>query len=125
VGKRLGLIIGINNYQHPAFQPLQFAENDARALAQWLANSRGGNWNPSDLQLLLGSQATSELSEALIMQLCVNVADPGDLVFLYFAGHAFLDEISGEGYLATSSTRQVYPSTYSFTRLCSAAAQPR
>jgi len=111
LGKRLGLIIGINTYQHPAFQPLQFAENDARALAQWLANSRGGNWNPSELQLLLGEKATSELTEALIMQLCLNVADPGDLVFLYFAGHAFLDETNGEGYLAFANTHYQQPTT--------------
>jgi tetratricopeptide (TPR) repeat protein len=104
LGKRLGLIIGINKYQDIAFQPLQFAENDARALAQWLVNSRGGNWNPSDLQLLLGAQATSELTETLIMQFCLKVADPGDLVFLYFAGHAFLDETNGEGYLAFANT---------------------
>jgi hypothetical protein len=111
VGKRLGLLIGINEYQHPAFQPLRFAENDARALAQWLVNSRGGNWNPSDLQLLLGAQATSELTEALITQLCVNVADPGDLVFLYFAGHTFLSEANGDGYLALANTHYQQPAT--------------
>jgi tetratricopeptide (TPR) repeat protein len=111
LGKRLGIIIGINKYQHPAFQPLQFAENDARALAQWLANNRGGNWNPSELQLLLGEQATSELTEALIMQLCLHVAEPGDLVFLYFAGHTFLDETNGEGYLAFANTLYQQPTT--------------
>jgi tetratricopeptide (TPR) repeat protein len=111
VARRLGLIIGINEYQHSAFRPLQFAENDARALAQWLVNARGGKWVPSDLQLILGAQATSELAEALITQLCVNVAEPGDLVFIYFAGHAFLDEGSGDGYLALVNTRYRQPTT--------------
>jgi tetratricopeptide (TPR) repeat protein len=111
VARRLGLIIGINEYQHPAFQPLQFAENDARALAQWLVNGRGGNWAPSDLQLLLGAQATPQLAEALLMQLCVNLAESGDLVFLYFAGHAFLDETSGDGYLAFTNTHYQQPAT--------------
>jgi Caspase domain len=111
VGKRLGLIIGINEYQHPAFRPLQFAENDARALAQWLVNVRGGKWAPSDLQLLLGAQATSRLAEAHIMQLCANVAEPGDLLFLYFAGHAFLDESNGDGYLAFANTHYQQPAT--------------
>lgn len=111
MGKRLGLIIGINTYRDTTFQPLQFAENDARALAQWLVNSRGGNWNPSDLQLLLGTQATSELTEALIMQLCVNVADPDDVVFFYFAGHSFLSEANGDGYLAFANTSYHQPTT--------------
>jgi len=90
---------------------LQFAENDAKALAQWLVNSRGGNWIPSDVQLVLGSQATSELAEALIKQVCVNVAEPGDLVFIYFGGHAFVDEASGDGYLALANTRYEQPAT--------------
>jgi tetratricopeptide (TPR) repeat protein len=111
VGRRLGLLIGINQYQHSAFLPLQFAENDAKALAQWLVNSRGGNWIPSDVQLVLGSQATSELAEALIKQVCVNVAEPDDLVFIYFGGHAFVDEASGDGYLALANTRYEQPAT--------------
>ncbi len=111
MGRRLGLIIGINQYQHAAFQPLQFAENDAKALAQWLVNVRGGNWVPSDLQLVLGSQATYELAASLFMQICVNEAEPGDLVFIYFAGHAFVDEASGDGYLAFVDTRYRQPST--------------
>ncbi len=111
MSKRLGLIIGINEYQHSAFRPLQFAQNDARALAQWLVNVKGGNWAPSDLQLMLGAQATSQLAEALITQLCVNVAEPGDLVFLYFAGHTFIDEVSGDGYLAFVDTRYQQPAT--------------
>ncbi len=111
MGRRLGLIIGINQYQHAAFQPLQFAENDAKALAQWLVNARGGNWVPSDLQLVLGSQATYELAASLFMQICVNEAEPGDLVFIYFAGHAFVDEASGDGYLAFVNTRYRQPAT--------------
>ena len=111
MGRRLGLIIGINQYQHTAFQPLQFAENDAKALAQWLVNVRGGNWVPSDLQLVLGSQATYELAASLFMQICVNEAEPGDLVFIYFAGHAFVDEASGDGYLAFVNTRYRQPAT--------------
>ncbi len=130
MGKRLGLIIGINNYQDTAFQHLQFAENDARALAQWLVNSRGGNWNPSDVQLLLGEQATSKLTETLIIQLCLSVADLDDLVLIYFAGHAFLDETNGEGYLAFTNTHFQQPTTglslhslFNETILCSRAAQ--
>jgi tetratricopeptide (TPR) repeat protein len=111
LGKRLGLIIGINNYQDTAFRPLRFAENDARALAQWLVNSRGGNWNPSNVQLLLGEQATSKLAESLINQSCLNIAGHDDLVFIYFAGHTFLDETNGEGYLAFANTHLSQPVT--------------
>ena len=100
MGRRLGIIVGANSYLDPAFRPLQYAENDARALAQWLVNTKGGNWAPSDVQHVQGAYATRELVESLITQTCMHVAGPSDLVFVYFAGHAFLDETSGQGYLA-------------------------
>lgn len=111
MGRRLGLIIGINSYQDAAFQPLQYAETDARALAQWFVNAKGGNWSPSDVQHVQGAYATRELVETLITQTCVNVAEPGDLVLIYFAGHGFLDERTGDGYLALANTRYASPAT--------------
>ncbi|MBV9231333.1 MAG: tetratricopeptide repeat protein [Chloroflexi bacterium] len=111
MSKRLGLIIGVNQYQDPAFRPLQFAENDARALAQWLVNVQGGKWAPSDVQHVQGTYATRELIESLIVQMCIHMAEPGDVVLIYFAGHAFLDEINGEGFLALANTRYQEPMT--------------
>ena len=111
MGRRLGLIIGINSYQDAAFRPLQYAETDARALAQWLVNAKGGNWSPSDVQHVQGVYATRELVESLITQTCVNVAEPGDLVLIYFAGHGFLDERTGDGYLALANTQYTSPTT--------------
>jgi tetratricopeptide (TPR) repeat protein len=109
--RRLGLIIGANNYQDPGLQPLQFAENDARALAQWLVNTKGGNWAPGNVQHVEGSHATQELVQSLIKQMCLNIAEKGDLALIYFAGHAFIDEGSGEGYLALVNTRMQDPTT--------------
>lgn len=105
MSRRLGLIIGANQYQDPTFRPLQYAENDARAIAQWLVNSKGGQWKPSDVQHLQGSHVTKQLIESLIIQMCLKLAEPGDLALVYFAGHVFLDETSGEGYLALTDTR--------------------
>ena len=105
MGRRLGLIIGVNTYQDGTFRPLQFAETDARALAQWLVHGRGGQWNPADVQLVLGAEATRELLETLITQLCLQMATSEDLLLIYFAGHAFVDQVSGDGYLACSNTR--------------------
>ena len=111
MGKRLGLIIGINNYNDPTLRPLNYAENDARALAQWLVNNRGGNWNPPNVQLVLGKQANSKLVETLIIQSCLSIADQDDLVFIYFAGHTLLDKTTGEGYLAFANTHAAQPSS--------------
>lgn len=105
MGRRLGLIVGVNSYQDTTFRPLQFAETDARALAQWLVHNRGGNWNPADVQVLQGADATRELVENLITQLCLNMATSEDLILIYFAGYAFVDQVNGEGYLACCNTR--------------------
>jgi tetratricopeptide (TPR) repeat protein len=111
LARRLGLIIGINQYQDTTFRPLQFAETDAKALAQWLVNTRGGKWLPSDVQLVLGPQATRELAESLIMQVCLNEAMTDDLILIYFAGHAFVDASGGDGYLALANTYYQQPNT--------------
>jgi tetratricopeptide (TPR) repeat protein len=109
--RKLGLIIGVNHYQDSIFQPLRFAENDAKALAQWFVNTKGGKWNPPDIQLVQGQHATRELVESLLAQLCLQVAETGDEVLFYFAGHAFVDERSGDGYLALANTRYQDTST--------------
>ncbi len=111
MGRRLGLVVGVNSYQDTIFQPLQFAENDARVLAQWLVNERGGKWAPADVQLVLGANATRELVESLALQLCLSIAQPDDIVLIYIASHAFLDERSGEGYLALANTSYGNPGT--------------
>ena len=95
MSRRLGLVIGVNQYQDTAFHSLQYAENDARALAQWLVNVKGGNWSPPDVQLIQGQHATKELIESQLSQMCLSLAAPDDLIFIYFAGHAFIDERTG------------------------------
>lgn len=105
MGRRLGLIVGVNSYQDTTFRPLQLAETDARALAQWLVHNRGGNWNPADVQVVQGAEATRELVETLIAQVCLQMATSEDLILLYFAGYAFVDQANGDGYLACHNTR--------------------
>ncbi len=104
MGRRLGLIVGVNSYHDTTFQPLQFAENDARAFAQWLVNDRGGKWAPADVQCVYGANATKSLVESLALQLCLAVAQPDDLVLIYIASSAFIDANTGNGYLALANT---------------------
>lgn len=121
MGRRLGLFVGINNYQDPTFRPLQYAETDAKAFAQWLLDPRGGVWKPAEVYVTAGQEATKERLEAQLMQLCIHAADAGDLIVIYFAGHAFVDDASGEGYLAGSNT--IYSQPGSAISLSSLARQ--
>lgn len=118
MSRHLGLIIGVNQYQDRTFRPLTCAESDARAIAQWLVNAKGGKWSAPDVQLVQGQHATHELVEALLTQICINKAETDDVILIYFAGHAFLDMKSGEGYLAlTNSNYQDPSSSLSLTML--------
>ena len=111
MGRRLGLVVGVNHYQDTLFQPLQFAENDARAFAQWLVNDKGGKWSPADVQHVYGANATRDLVESLVLQLCLSVAQPDDLILIYIASQTFLDERNGDGYLALADTLTTNSST--------------
>ena len=104
MGRRLGLFVGINQYSDSTFRPLQYAETDAKAFARWMLDPRGGAWNPADVLVTAGRDATKEMLEAQLMQLCIHAAEQEDLIFIYFAGHAFIDDATGEGYLAGSNT---------------------
>ncbi len=109
MGRRLGLFVGINSYSDSTFRPLQYAETDAKAFARWLLDPRGGAWNPADVLVTAGQDATKERLEAQLMQLCIHAAEEEDLIFIYFAGHAFIDDVTGEGYLAGSNTIYTQP----------------
>lgn len=104
MGRRLGLLIGINHYQDHTFQSLRFAESDTMMLARWLGDERGGKWPASEIYTLIGAEATTQQVESLLVRLCKNAAEPDDLIFVYFAGHAFIADNGGDGQLACANT---------------------
>src|SRR5437879_5411697 len=54
---------------------------------------------------------SSFFASSVSTQACIQMAEPGDLVLVYFAGHAFLNESTGDGYLALATTRYQQPET--------------
>lgn len=86
-GNRHALIIGISTYQSTDLAPLANARRDAEALADFLRSPAGGNIAASRVHLLLDDEATrAEIIGELIKM--ASEADQGDLILLYFAGHA-------------------------------------
>src|SRR5881275_3265582 len=109
---RYALIVGIDNYNDTAhFIPLPFAQADARALYELLVDPERGGWNPEDMIFLSGDVATRDEIESQLRELCLVRARPGDLVLFYFAGNAFLDPATRDGYLALRTTRIDRPVT--------------
>ncbi len=85
--QRHALIVGISTYQSSDFQSLQNARRDAEALAEFLKSPEGGNIASLRIHLLLDDQATHAQIIDKLMQMA-REANEGDLIILYFAGHA-------------------------------------
>lgn len=106
------LIVGIDNYTDTAhFIPLSFAQADALALYELLIDPERGGWSPENVIYLTGMEATRDEIESQLRELCLVRAQEDALVLLYFAGHAFLDPATRDGYLALHSTNADRPAT--------------
>src|SRR2546430_9093794 len=103
---RYALIVGIDSYTDANyFVHLPFAEADARALYELLIDPERGGWQPEQVVYLAGEAATRDEVESQLRELCLVRAGQHDLVLIYFAGHAFLDPATADGYLALHATR--------------------
>jgi WD40 repeat protein len=112
VEHRYALIVGIDNYKETAhFIPLPFAQADASALYELLIDPERGGWLPEDVIYLSGEDATRDEIEGQLRELCLVRAQQDDLILIYFAGHAFLDPATRDGYLALHTTSLDRPVT--------------
>ena len=110
--QRYALIVGIEHYADSGdFPPLPFAQADAHALYELLVDPERGGWNADNVVYLAGAAATRDEIESQLRELLLVRARPGDLALLYFAGHAFLDPATQDGYLALQGTRLARPAT--------------
>jgi WD40 repeat protein len=106
------LIVGIDSYQDAAhFSPVAFAQADAAALYELLIDPERGGWSPENVVYLAGEKATRDEVESQLRDLCLVRAQEDALVLLYFAGCAFLDPATRDGYLALYSTHADRPAT--------------
>lgn len=79
----LAIVIGINTYEDPAWEPLAHAESDANAVAAVLEDPALGGF---DQVLRLSGQGATR---ARIKQTLQSIRTlPQDVVVVYFAGHA-------------------------------------
>ncbi len=106
------LIVGIDNYTDAAhFIPLTFAQADASALYELLIDPERGGWLPENVVYLAGEAASRDEIESQLRELCLVYAQEDAFVLIYFAGHAFLDSATQDGYLALRGTNAERPAT--------------
>ncbi|GAA2649102.1 hypothetical protein Adu01nite_85440 [Paractinoplanes durhamensis] len=81
------MIIGVNGAGvDSALQPIQYAQQDALALADVLCDSRSGNFSPSDITIFVGPEARADRIKERLRDIAL-ASDESDVLVVYFAGH--------------------------------------
>lgn len=93
VPRSYALVVGVAKYPHlPPEKALHFTERDAERIYQILISPQGGNFRAQNVQLLTGAKATLANLRRQLEEWLPAVAQEGDRVLIYFAGHGFLYE---------------------------------
>ncbi len=110
-GTSRAVIVGVSKYTSLA--SLQFADNDAEALHEFLVSPKGGGLDPANVDLFLNEKARRDtVGQALMTR--ASQTKPGDRLFFYFAGHGDVQRIGASGdisdayLLLTQATRGIY-----------------
>jgi tetratricopeptide (TPR) repeat protein len=91
VPRSYALVVGVAKYPNlPPEKALNYTERDAESIYQILISPRGGNFRAQNVQLLTGDKATLANLRHQLEEWLPSVAQEGDRVLIYFAGHGFL-----------------------------------
>lgn len=96
-GRKFAVIIGVSEYRYPdaGLKSLNFADDDASAVADFLKSPQGGRFQPADISLLLNSNATITGVRAALSDVAKQ-AKANDLVFIFIAGHGAPDPVASQ-----------------------------
>jgi uncharacterized caspase-like protein len=96
--KRVGLFVGVSNYQDPEIRPLKTAHHDAQAFAETLRQYG----QLDETIVLVNEKATLRNLQRVLREGLPAVTGPGDLVIIYWSGHggrtSNLDGTEPDGY---------------------------
>ncbi len=84
-GRKLALLVGINDYSGEVVSPLAGCVNDVLLQKQLLTYRFG--FNPKDILTLTDAQATRQGILTAFEEHLINQAKPGDTVVFHFSGH--------------------------------------
>ncbi|MCO5269361.1 MAG: caspase family protein [Brumimicrobium sp.] len=99
------LIIGISDYEN--LQSLQFADQDALAMEDFLSGEWGANIPKENIRLLLNNHAKNGDILENGMTWLYDKVKPGDRAIIYFAGHG-ISVGNNDAYLLSYNTIQEF-----------------
>ncbi len=94
-GKKFALIIGVSDYKFTdaGLKNLNYADDDAQAVADFLRTPAGGGFSSADISLLLNGDASLIAVRSALSDIAKR-ARPNDLVFIFIAGHGAPDPLA-------------------------------
>jgi hypothetical protein len=99
VPRGYALVVGVGSYPKlDEARQLRYAESDADAVYRVLISAEGGAFPAENVKLLTGREATLANIRRELEEWLPSVAQQGDRVVVYFAGHGFVKD--GVGYFA-------------------------
>jgi serine/threonine protein kinase len=97
----VALVIGVGDYLHPGIQRLEFAADDASAVAELLADPRVCGFPRERVQLLIDADAGRDAIVGRLSRWLPENGRGADLAVVYFAGHGMVQTVGKqeEGFL--------------------------
>jgi uncharacterized caspase-like protein len=105
VREKWALVVGVGKFRDPAIPSLRYTSADATGFAQSLVSPGIGRFKPSNVAVLTDLQATTRAIREKLNWLA-RVAQPDDLVVIYFAAHGSSRDFdtAGVNYIITADT---------------------
>ncbi|HMS38639.1 MAG TPA: caspase family protein [Pyrinomonadaceae bacterium] len=108
-GRKFAVIVGVSDYQYTdaGLRNLNFADDDALAIAEFLKTPAGGSFASGDMKLLVNRDATLLSVRAALLDMAQR-ARSEDLVFIFIAGHGAPDPLAPQNlYFLFNDTKVV------------------
>jgi len=112
--QRYALVIGITGYPHfPQSKRLKFADDDAKLFYDFIMTKEGGSFPSVNIRRLYNHEAKRENIIKEINWLRKRV-EFEDLVYIFFAGHGWVDNNTGLAYFMPYDADPNYPEDKGF-----------
>jgi hypothetical protein len=88
IGERYALVVGISSYADSRIGRLAYADDDARAVREWLIDD--GFVDEDHIMTLIDQEADKRSIEAALHGF-LGKAGPRDIILVYWSGHGYVD----------------------------------
>lgn len=96
-GKKYAVIVGVSDYefQDVGLRKLNYADDDAQTIADFLQTPTSGGFSSVDIKFLLNQNASLVAVRSALKEI-FNRARVSDLIFVFIAGHGAPDPLASQ-----------------------------